>query len=372
MMDHRECNNMVFIVFHVLCIILTVLMVTYNVILYSADEDLSEVSYKMYNEDEESAFPGITICIASPFESKKLEAYGMGIDKSTYQKFLRGQLWEEQMLKINFQNVTLNINDYLIEACIKQTFNGHCLNFDPYIDTFFEPSRYQCFSFQNPSETNILYVETKINASLFPNKIRPEKWEFVVRFPFPTQIFRSATISFGEWQNRQNLPNGFTMNFYVRNVQVIKRRNRASRPCFTWKNYDHLMMKAITDNLECRPVYWGIHTNTPICNSKEKMAAFERYFFNHYFGSNESVSDIPPCIEIESMNIEYSDIEAEDQNKIEENNAERYHSQEPLDWFKVRLWFRSNQFMEIKQVRGLQFPRSCRQRRRIHRAVSWI
>ena len=131
--------------------------------------------------------------------------------------------------------------------------------------------------------------------------------------------------------------------------------------CFTsfWEDSPEVltkkMMKAITDNLECRPVYWGIHTNTPICNSKEKMAAFERYFFNHYFGSNESVCDIPPCIEIESMNIEYSDIEAEDQNKIEENNAERYHSQEPLDWFKVRLWFRSNQFMEIKQVRAYNF-----------------
>ena len=28
---------------------------------------------------------------------------------------------------------------------------------------------------------------------------------------------------------------------------------------------------------------------------------------------------------------------------------------ETIDWFKVRLWFRSNRFMEIKQVKAYNF-----------------
>ena len=53
------------------------------------------------------------------------------------------------------------------------------------------------------------------------------------------------------------------------------------------------------------------------------------------------------------MQIEYSDVEAKDQQKVDEHNVDNHNSQpEALDWFKVRLWFRSNRFMEIKQIRA--------------------
>lgn len=350
-------SNTVFLsLFRLVCIVITASIIAYNISLYSQDEDLTEVSYQMYNQDEEGIYPGITICVATPFRNKELEMYGARINKTTYGNFLRGRLWDDRMLRVNFDSVTMDIKDYLIEACIKQKFNGDCLNFDPEIETFFQPSKFQCFSFDNPPETNIVYVETKINASLFHNKLRPEKWEFVVRFPFPSQIFRSAKISYGEWPSRQNLFNGFTMNFYVRNVQVIRRRNKDSKPCYDWKNYDNLVMKDISEGLGCRPVYWGNRTTLPICNSMEKMGFFEQAFFDRYFGSDESESHIPPCIEPEDMRIEYSDIEAKDQQKVDEHNVDNHcRHPETFDWFKVRLWFRSNRFMEIKQIRAYNF-----------------
>ena len=355
-MESPRLNTLILSLFQLVCIVLTVSIITYNIILYSEDEDLTEVSYKMYNQDEESIYPGITICVDKPFQSDKLLAHGDGINKTTYEKFLRGRLWDDRMLKINFDSITIDIKEYLIEACIKRKFNGECTQFNPKIDTFFEPSKFQCFGFQNTIGTNIVYVETKINASLFPDKIRPEKWEFIVRFPFPTQIFRSAKMSYGEWQNRQNLSNGFTMNFYVRNVQVIRRRYKESKPCYKWNNYDYLVMNEISRKLGCRPVYWGDQTNLPVCDTKSKMGVFEQSFFDRYFGSDDSASHIPPCIEPEDMQIEYSDVEAEDQKKVDEHNVDSHNSHpDTLDWFKVRLWFRSNRFMEIKQIRAYNF-----------------
>ena len=257
---------------------------------------------------------------------------------------------------INFNSVIIDIRDVLIEACVKKKFNSECLKFEPEIDEFFEPSKRQCFGFQNPPGTNIVYVETKLNASLFPDQIRPEKWKFVVRFPFPSQIFRSAKMSYGEWKSRQNSSNGFTMNFYVRNMQVIRRRNKDSKPCYDWKNYDDMVMQKISEKLECRPVYWGNQTNLPVCKSQEKIAAFEQDFFDRYFGSDESASHIPPCIEPEDMQIEYSDIEAVDQKKVDEHNVDNHSThRSTIDWFKVRLWFRSNRFMEIKQIQAYNF-----------------
>ena len=352
-MEPPRFDKLVLSLFQLVCVIITVSIITYNVILYSEDEDLTEVSFKMYNQDEESIYPGITICIDKPFKTIKLEEFGEGINKTTYENFLRGRLWDDRMLNIDFDSVTIDIKDYLIEACIKRKFNGNCLKFDPDIDTFFEPSKFQCFGFKNIPGTNIVYVETKINVSLFPNNLRPEKWKFVVRFPFPTQIFRSAKMSYGEWQNRQNLSNGFTMNFYVRNVQVIRRRYKELKPCYDWNNYDNLVMNEVSQNLGCRPVYWGEQTRLPICDTKQKMGVFEKSFFDRYFGSDDSASHIPPCIEPEDIQIEYSDVEATDQQKVDEHNVENHNTHpDDIDWFKVRLWFRSNRFMEIKQIRA--------------------
>ena len=306
--------------------LLTVAFVSYNIHLYSEDEDLTEVAFKMYNQDEESIYPGITICIDKPFETYKLKKFGKGINKTAYKQFIQGRLWDERMLKINLDSVVIDIKDYLIEACIKSHFNGKCVRFDPEISSFFEPSKRQCYTFHNTPGSNIVFVETKMNVSLFPNQMRPEMWKFIAQFPFPTQIFRSSKMSYGEWQNRQNLSNGFTMNFYVRNVVVIRRRSKKLKPCYDWNNYDNLVMNEISEQLGCRPVYWSQNSNVPLCNAKEKMGMFETYFFDRYFGSDDSANYIPPCLELEDIQIEYSDIEAEDRKNVEKDEAGKHAS----------------------------------------------
>ena len=86
------------------------------------------------------------------------------------------------------------------------------------------------------------------------------------------------------------------------------------------------------------------------------MGVFEQSFFDRYFGSDDSARHIPPCIEPEDIQIEYSDVEADEQHKVDEHNVDNHDNHpESIDWFKVRLWFRSNRFMEIKQIRAYNF-----------------
>ena len=77
----------------------------------------------MYNQDEESIYPGMTICIDKPFETYKLKSFGSGINKTTYKQFIQGRLRDERMLNINFDSVVIDMKDYLIQACIKPQFN---------------------------------------------------------------------------------------------------------------------------------------------------------------------------------------------------------------------------------------------------------
>ena len=175
-MGNFRSDKLVLSLFRFVCKMLTLSLVTFNIILYFEDEDLTEISFKMYNQDEESIYPGITICIDKPFDNNKLEKFGEGSNKTMYTQFLQGRMWDDRMLKINFDSVVIDIKDYLIEACIKTEFNGKCLEFDPQITSFFEPSKRQCYAFRNAPGSHIVYVESKMNVTLFPNQMRPEMW----------------------------------------------------------------------------------------------------------------------------------------------------------------------------------------------------
>ena len=83
--------------------------------MYSRDEDITEISYKFYNQEDESFYPTITICVDDPFKSKELGAYG--VNKTNYKNFLRGQLLENRMLQINFESVI--IDQYFLGEDIK-------------------------------------------------------------------------------------------------------------------------------------------------------------------------------------------------------------------------------------------------------------
>ena len=84
-MESPRVNTVVVSLFQLVCVIITVSIITYNIILYSEDEDLTEVSFKMYNQDEESIYPGITICIDKPFQASRLDKFGERINKTTYE-----------------------------------------------------------------------------------------------------------------------------------------------------------------------------------------------------------------------------------------------------------------------------------------------
>ena len=71
------------------------------------------------------------------------------------------------------------------------------------------------------------------------------------------------------------------------------------------------------DNSSCIGV---IIPSFPCVTQKKRWPSLDR-LFDYYFGSNESASDVSTYIEIECIHIEYSHIEAEDQNKVEKNNA---------------------------------------------------
>ena len=99
----------------VLCC-LTVLIV--NIYEYTLDEDISRIEFKEFNSDEDHIYPTITMCFTNPLLEEKLIKYGKSINSKTYTDFINGDLWDENMARIEYDDVSIDIESYLLGKLI--------------------------------------------------------------------------------------------------------------------------------------------------------------------------------------------------------------------------------------------------------------
>ena len=101
-------------IFHALCGFATISLTVYCVHQYILDEDVARIEFKEFNSGDDNIYPAVTMCFPSPLLKQKLEQYGNGINVSTYSSFLMGGLWDNRMAHINYDDVSINIEDYLL------------------------------------------------------------------------------------------------------------------------------------------------------------------------------------------------------------------------------------------------------------------
>ena len=103
----QRINN----IFHLLCIAATASLTIYCMCLYYRNEDVSVVQFTKFYSSKEAPYPSFSFCILQPFLEKKFDMYGGEINMTTYIKFLEGKLWDERMLDVEYDNVTVSLKD---------------------------------------------------------------------------------------------------------------------------------------------------------------------------------------------------------------------------------------------------------------------
>ena len=78
-------------------------------------------------EDDDSVYPSITIVLSDRFNETKLKEYDETITPESYLGFLTGSLpskdWNPKLANVDFEEVTMDINDYVIRTCLfKKSF----------------------------------------------------------------------------------------------------------------------------------------------------------------------------------------------------------------------------------------------------------
>ena len=274
---------------------------------YYLNEDLCLVDFKNFHEKEHEVFPTLSICFRDPFlEHQLTENYG--VNASTYLKFLEGNYFHSDMLRIDYEDVTLELSDYMLRYYVKY-FNG---SYDLFYTTpdlikhipnqekaWHETRRVQfmynsyngwynvgsdafvkCFALPMPHQRNANYMAVEFRTAVFPNGTRPPSDALLSIIHNPTQLLWSIPTIKYNWPTRKD-NSSFEMKFVIDGVEVLRRRNKQNQPCNEqWLEYDDQRIVAHAKDIGCHapyqnlslyPSFRNMATNTSVCKTKESM-----------------------------------------------------------------------------------------------------
>ena len=348
---------------------------------YMKNEDVIEISYRKFDQTKgDSHYPAMSLCFVDAYRQSEFEKHYSNdndqnkINASSYSEFINGNMWDERMLKVSYDAVTIDINDYLISTCMITTMSRVCEEIHK-IDTVVFPSPLgvlKCFSFHhiigsdhylhnrkniNASKVNLDEVMISIKNSVFPDGIRPPSGRFLIMFHYPFQLARSIYRTLYNWPTQENASSTYyAMQFHIKSVETLKRRIDGNQECYDWENYDTKTMEDVMQSVGCQPPYWKSKYKRAPCKSSIEMKNIASHYQAKLYQDDKFGKVIPPCVEVKKVDVEFEE-EGGDKSKNEFSND--FYDKFATDagtkhgWFIIHLHFWSSiDFKEIKQIRA--------------------
>ena len=167
-------------------------------------------------------------------------------------------------------------------------------------------------------EQTSLSFKYSSNENFFPDQSRPQsfKWDpkngivtdgFEFLFHYPGQFLISRAHGLGKWnwaKLNENVSSNVVMAFTIRNIDVLKLRNKTNKICLgNFFEHDAMVMNQIVQEAECRPPHFTTGNLFPLCRTMHNMS--------HVFAP--SIDDMmtqfdPPCTSISKIQFEFEDI----------------------------------------------------------------
>ena len=293
-------------VYSLTCVIATLILQIYCLTHYLSDKDVSMVDYTKFHTSHDAIYPSISICISPPFVEEKFDQFE-DISYEEYQKFWIDKSWDDRVLKVDYDNVTVSLSDNLITAfytahgsTVRQWVPDHFVSFR-------SPDR-KCFTINAPILKNkqLGFFEIMISNEIFPGGQRrftePNRpSSLYTYFHYPGQRFTSYHTEKKNWISRANKTKGYFMSFRIKNIDVITNRNKPNNRCLVdWRKHDEYIMNSIMKETGCRPPHWIPSTNLSFCHKKEQIINFRSQPFTDKVESYD-----PPYKHIERLDFIY-------------------------------------------------------------------
>ena len=294
--------------FKVICMVSTFILIARGIERYLENDDVTKIQTPTYKDDGIDIFPAISLCFEQKFDDSTFEKFGLNITGENYKKFLIGDYFDKRMLDIKYEDVTLNISDFMLAYHV--TFkNGSAFknDFDKVRPDMGWKAPYSSFSWVNwgffvkcftlkVTDVNVTLLTWDFDRSIFPNGIRP-RYSFSVLFHYPNQILDSLNTITRQWSPKTENEN-YWMDFNVLGMDVFHRRYIPNEDnCIQdWKNYDNLMVEKHISAIGCKAPYQKTIRDWPVCDSQDKMKKTLLPIKTGY---------IPPCRTIEMIDYQF-------------------------------------------------------------------
>ena len=270
------------------------------------DDDLCQVDFKSIETLTEGNYPMLSVCLWNGFIEHKIRQYNNSLSVQKYKNFLEGKAYYNGIEKIDFDDVTLNIEDLYIGDSIKFR-NGtlisgrkpNLLNDIPRVSYTSIPDGIlvKCFGLQF-QYTNVASARFGFNASIFRDK-KIAHPNFSIFFHMPNKTLLSKNSRKVLMWPKEMQSDELFMVFALQEIKVLKRRiNRKHAPCLSDEyNYDETILDDYLQEVGCKAPYQKTKKDFKVCNSTEKMkeASFDKFL----------ESKIAACKSTETMTFDY-------------------------------------------------------------------
>ena len=294
-----------------ICISVALALISYWVYVFSLNEDLCVVDYKKWYQEENDAYPMLSMCFAAPFSKEKFRSSGTGINESTYLKYLKGEYFDSNMLAIDYRSITVDVDigEYWVmwmngsSSTIYPEGNDIKLLLSTYAGFWSWPNLfYNCYGIQIPNAKDVQVFAIVLKSDLFQSEKLTGGYSFITILHYPNQLLRSLKSFRNSWPKRK--PNStYIMRFKLTSAEVVRRRNKGTRPCTEdWKNYDSYVQMEHTKKAGCRNPYQNPIKGIQPCSNNEEM---QKARFDLSMGNSETL--LPPCKEMKNIHYSYEE-----------------------------------------------------------------
>ena len=95
------------------CISATIITTLWQLHQFSNGPDGTIVEYKTFNDKKIDTYPSVSVCLTNTLKWIKMKK--LHVKPTSYLFFLLGDFWDEKFLGINYDDVTQDLGEYILE-----------------------------------------------------------------------------------------------------------------------------------------------------------------------------------------------------------------------------------------------------------------
>ena len=367
--------------------------ITFFVIEFRNEISTTLVDFKTFHKAENDIFPSLTLCIgptktgsrpnSGVWNKKKLnDTYGIE-SPTDYHQFLKGKTWDERMIHVDFDDVTLNLTDYLNywsiwadkasltnqypnDGWVKKDFWSKMVGRDKKMySTFIKEKNFRFFTSFRSAATKCFSLD--LTRKSIPMTKGKEIKKLVVSFRnlsslnsyfhyylhYPGQFLVGNFLLDSEDPKHKNFPGMVKRTiFSIDGIEIITRRNTHNEQCKEESDrHDEYVLNELVKSVKCKPSLFTYDYDfeyQKICNNSDAMKKI--YYRSLAINTLKFRSQfVKPCDQLQMVTYSRKDILKN--QKQSSSSMVKQSGWRVLSEWTLELGFMRDVYKEIRHIR---------------------